>query len=88
MHCFAQIQTLSNNDNLSLPLCRHASALVRATTSRLLTILVTTAGADRLLGPRANKAFRKQVISAAANLLDDGSLEARYGICVNCCQVT
>lgn len=87
MCCFAHIQSLSNNDNLQLPLCRNKNNLVRSTASRLLTLVVITSGADTVLGPRALRVFRHDVISAAASFLEDANTDARYGICFNCCQV-
>jgi hypothetical protein len=87
MCCLAQSQPLSNNNNLSLSLCRHKHALVRATTSKLLTIIVTTSGADTVLSPTANKKFKERVLSAAAVFLEDPSIEARYCVCFNCSQV-
>jgi hypothetical protein len=60
--------------------------LVRATTARLLTIIVTTSGADKVLSPTANIAFKGQVLSAAVILLEDVNDQVRYGVCVNCCQ--
>ena len=87
MCCFAHIQPLSNNDNLQLPLCRHKNNLVRATASRLLTLVITTSGADTVLGPRALKVFKHEVISTAASFLEDGNIDARYGTCFNCYQV-
>jgi hypothetical protein len=55
MFCFAQIQPLSNNDNLSLSLCRNKNGLVRAAASRLLTLVIITSGADKELGPTAKR---------------------------------
>ena len=84
MCCFAHIQPLPNNDNLQLHLCRHKSNFFKATASRLLTLVITTSGADTVLGPTAPRVFKHQVISSAASFLEDRDINARYGICPNC----
>jgi hypothetical protein len=53
----------------------HRSVSLRAVTARLLTIAVTMAGADAILSPTANAAFRQLVLLDAAKFLEDGNLE-------------
>jgi hypothetical protein len=47
-------------------------------TARLLNVIVTTAGADIILGPTARRTFKTQVISAAAKFLQAGDTETRH----------
>jgi uncharacterized membrane protein YesL len=87
MCCFAQIQPLSNNNNLSLPFCRHKNGFVRATAVRLLTVIVTTSDADAVLTPAANQIYKERFLSAAAIFLEDANVDARYYICFNYCEL-